>query len=492
MAKSYHLLAVLFVLLNYSVVAIGDDSKQIGRDCKPFPYSFFDSVPFLLDFVRWFAWFFSNLISAIYLVLNTVVITVCEIISNIFSCFKHAIKLVEYLGYCIRAILQVNYNFVSSIFAWLAKLGRFVVEGTRYIADGILSVIVSAFRLILSFIRGIVSSIPTGFQRASASAKNTTGLLLYQSYLGWKYMLQTPTSALMTAVTSIRAVTECAVVSIWNTGVLVVELLCTATRSIFHGIELVGKTVQTCTVSAWDQFINFLKFLLHGLQSLLIAIGQFLLGVGRTFVSLITFIFQSGAQGFYTIFSTAGWLITQALSGMYRVLNEIGRSFLSCLKRLQNLTTAIAYCIPGGRWTLLSFVSSAFLLAYAWSVLRVNLFAIAFEQLENYIQGVLAFFATLQTPSISRFKQMFTAHRGPSNEPLEEKESNLREELERERDKNLCVVCQTENKNIVVMPCRHMCMCKNCCTQLFRIQRHHRRTCPLCRHTITSTMEIYS
>ncbi|KAJ7337271.1 protein localization to perinuclear region of cytoplasm [Desmophyllum pertusum] len=342
MAKSYHLLAVLFVLLSYSVVAIGEDSKQIGRDCKPFPYSFFDSVPFLLDFVRWFAWFFSNLISAIYFVLNTVVITVCEIISNIFSCFKHAIKLVEYLGYCIRAILQVNYNFVSSIFAWLAKLGRFVVESTRYIADGILSVIVSAFRLILSFIRGIVSSIPTGFQRASASAKNTTGLLLYQSYLGWKIHV---------------------------------------TNSHFSSHDCRNEH-QSCD------------------------------GV-------------------------------------------------CCGVNLEHRRA-------GGR-------------AFVYS-----------HQLENYIQGVLAFFATLQTPSISRFKQMFTAHRGPSNEPLEEKESNLREELERERDKNLCVVCQTENKNIVVMPCRHMCMCKNCCTQLFRIQRHHRRTCPLCRHIITSTMEIYS
>lgn len=494
MAK-FCLLPALLLMLCYSVVATGDDKEQIARECKPFPYSFYDSVPFLLDFVRWVAWFFSNFLSAVYFVVNTLVITVCEIISNIFAFFRHVIKLVEYLGYCVRAILQVNYNFVSSIFAWLAKLGRFLADAVRYLAEGIISVISAAFRLILSLIRSIISSIPAGFHHAfygASSAKNTTGLLLYQSFLGWKYILKTPTSALMTVVTSIRAVMECILVSIWNTGVLLVELLCTVTKSIFRGIEFVGKTVQTCTISAWYQLINFLKLLLHGLQSLVIAIGQFFLWMGRTFVWLITYIFSFLAEGFYTFCSITGWLLSQALYGVYQVLNGIGRGFLSCFMMLQKLITSIAFSLPGGRWTLLSLVSSTFVIAYAWSMWRVNVFTFAFGLLESYIQGVLAYLATLQIPSVLTFKQMFTTDKRPSEVPLDEKDRDLREALERERDKNLCVVCQTENKTIVVMPCRHMCMCKNCCTQLFRIQRYHRRTCPLCRHTITSTLEIYS
>lgn len=496
MAK-FCLLQALFLMLCYSVVAAGDEGKQIDRECKPFPYSFFESVPFVMDFVQRIAWFFRNLLSATYFLLNTVVITVCEIISSIFSIFRHVIKLVEYLGYCVRAILQVNYNFVSSVFVWLAKLARFVTDSVRYIAEEIISVISSTFQLILRLIRSIISSIPAGFYHAfygASSAKNTTGLLLYQSYLGWKYILKTPSSALMTFVTSIRAVMECILVSMWNTGVLFVELLCTVTQSIFRGIEFVGKTVHTCTVSAWYQLINFLKLLLHGLQSLVIVIGQYFLSVAHTFLWVITFTFRSLAQGFYAFFSTIGWLVAQAFNCVYRALSEIGRWLLSCLIMFQNLPTATAYCLPGGRWTLLSLVSSTFLIAYAWSVWRVNVFTIAFELLERYIQGILAYLATLQTPSMSRFKDMFTTHEG-SHEipvPLDEKDRDLREELERERDKNLCVVCQTENKNIVVMPCRHMCMCKNCCTQLFRIHRYHRRTCPLCRQTITSTMEIYS
>ena len=494
MTKS-HLLPVLFLVLSYTAVATGDDKGQISHECKPFPYAFFDSVPFLLDFIRWFAWFFSNLINAIYFVLSTVVITTCEIISNVFSCFKHAIKLVEYLGYCIRAILQLNYNFVSSIFSWLSKIGRFIKDTVRYITEGIINVIVSAFQLLLSLIRGIVSLIPAGFNQAfhgASSAKNATGILLHKSYLGWKYILQTPSTALTTFVTSIRAVLECVLVSIWNTGLLLGDLLCAITRSVFRGIEFVGKSVQTCIVSGWHNSINFLKLLLHGVQSLVMAIGQSLFWLGRTFAWFSTFIFRFFAKGFYTICLTIGWLITQAFSSTCKILYEIGTWFLLCFKKLYNLMTAVAYCIPGGRWTFLSLVSSTFLLAYSWSVLRVNVLTIAFRLLENYIQAVLAFLATLQTPSISRFKQMFTAREESRHVPMDEKDRDLREELERERDKNLCVVCQAENKNIVVMPCRHMCMCKSCCTQLFRLQRYRRQTCPLCRHTITSTMEIYS
>lgn len=494
MAK-FFLLPALFLMLCYSVVAAGDEGRQIDRECKPFPYSFFESAPFVMDFVRWIAWFFRNLLSATYFLLNTVVITLCEIISNIFSIFRHAIKLVEHLGYCVRAILQVNYNFVSSLFVWLAKLAGFLRDAVRYIAEGMISVVCSTFRLTLRLIRNIISSIHSGFYHAfygASSARNTTGILLHQSYLGWKYILKTPSSALMALVTSIRAVTECILVSIWNTGVLLVQLLCTVTRSIFRGIELVGKTVHTCTASAWHQLTNFLNMLLRGLQSLVIAIGQFFLFVGRTFLWLITFVFRSIAQGISTFLSATGWLFAQAFNFVFRALNEIGRWLLRCLVMLQNLITAIAYCLPGGRWTLLSIVSSTFLIAYAWTALRVNVFSITAGLLERYIQGVLAYLAALQTPSMPRFTKMFSTPEESREVPLDEKDRDLREELERERDKNLCVVCQTENKNIVVMPCRHMCMCKNCCTQLFRIHRYQRRTCPLCRHIITSTMEIYS
>lgn len=384
---------------------------------------------------------------------------------------------------------------MSSIFACLSRIAQLIKDTVLCIIDGTINVISSSFRLLLNLIRGIVSIIPTGFNQAfhgASSAKNATGVLLHKSYLGWKYILGTPSTALTTIVTSVRAVLECALMSIWNTGVLLVDLLWAITRSVFHGIEFVGKAVHTCSLSGWQHLINLSKLIIDGLQCLLLAIGQSFLWISGAFVWLITFIFQFFVQGFYTICITIAWAITQVLSGICTVFDAISNCFLLCIRKLCNLGTVTAHCIPGGRWTLLSLVSTTFLCAYSWSVLKINVFAVAFRLLENYTQAFLAFLSTLQGPDISRLKQIFTTQAQSHHFSVEEKDSGLREELERERDKNLCVVCQTESKNIVVMPCRHMCMCKSCCTRLFHHQRFGRQTCPLCRRTITSTLEIYS
>ncbi|CAL1541151.1 unnamed protein product, partial [Lymnaea stagnalis] len=41
-------------------------------------------------------------------------------------------------------------------------------------------------------------------------------------------------------------------------------------------------------------------------------------------------------------------------------------------------------------------------------------------------------------------------------------------EMERERDKRKCVVCQDEIKSVLVLPCKHMCMCVLCAEQIVR------------------------
>ena len=484
MGKSFFLPALLLVVISF--VAPEDEKKPIYHECKPFPRSFFDSVPFLLDFARSIAWFFGNLFNAVCFVLNTVVITVCEIISNIFSCLRYAIKLVEYLGCGVRAILQLNYNFVSSVFDWLTKTARFITDSVRSFAEGITSGLVSVFQGILSLIRGIINCIPTGFYRASQSAgaaKNATGLLLYQSFLGWKYVLKTPASALSTIASSIRAVLECLLVSIWNTGLLLVELLCSIVSSSFLGIEFLGKTIHTCANSAWHQMVNFSNWFLDCVQALISLMGRICLEVFHAFVWVMDLTFGNIIRGLYFMCTTICWLV-------YTSLNEILGCSLDRLKNLQNLITATAYYLPGGRWTLLGFALVTCFIFYSWTVLRVNVFTVAFGLLESSLQGVLAFTATCQISSISRFMPTSSRHEKPCNMSADERD--LIEQLERERDKNLCVVCQIEEKNIVVMPCRHMCMCKSCCTQLFQMQRYHRKTCPLCRHAITSTLEIYS
>jgi hypothetical protein len=49
-----------------------------------------------------------------------------------------------------------------------------------------------------------------------------------------------------------------------------------------------------------------------------------------------------------------------------------------------------------------------------------------------------------------------------------------------------CVICISEERNIVLLPCRHLCLCVGCAT----ILRQQSNKCPMCRGTVDSIVEI--
>ncbi|KPI89942.1 hypothetical protein ABL78_0910 [Leptomonas seymouri] len=59
--------------------------------------------------------------------------------------------------------------------------------------------------------------------------------------------------------------------------------------------------------------------------------------------------------------------------------------------------------------------------------------------------------------------------------------------IEDEED-GLCVICLTNAKDTAVMPCRHMCMCKDCGEQLLK----HKPVCPVCRAPISTLLHMPS
>ncbi|OWF52759.1 uncharacterized protein LOC110447341 [Mizuhopecten yessoensis] len=64
-------------------------------------------------------------------------------------------------------------------------------------------------------------------------------------------------------------------------------------------------------------------------------------------------------------------------------------------------------------------------------------------------------------------------------------------EMEKERERQKCVVCQDQNKSVLILPCRHMCLCVDCGNQIARARNVARRTCPLCRQRIRTIMNVY-
>lgn len=66
--------------------------------------------------------------------------------------------------------------------------------------------------------------------------------------------------------------------------------------------------------------------------------------------------------------------------------------------------------------------------------------------------------------------------------------SALKMQLEQQKEKSLCLICQDAPKSIIFLPCRHMCLCEDCCNQLL----NRRATCPLCRKAILNPIKVYT
>lgn len=82
-----------------------------------------------------------------------------------------------------------------------------------------------------------------------------------------------------------------------------------------------------------------------------------------------------------------------------------------------------------------------------------------------------------------------------STTPHRSKLGNLvdfEQEIEKEREKNKCVVCQDNNKSVLILPCRHMCLCIDCGNTIARSHLIARRVCPLCRNKIRTIMNVYT
>jgi len=68
----------------------------------------------------------------------------------------------------------------------------------------------------------------------------------------------------------------------------------------------------------------------------------------------------------------------------------------------------------------------------------------------------------------------------------------LQQRLDQERERNLCVICQDQVKSVLVLPCRHMCMCVSCARTVVSGRHNDRRICPLCRGNIRVVMNVYT
>mmetsp|Transcript_26472 Transcript_26472/g.41479 ORF Transcript_26472/g.41479 Transcript_26472/m.41479 type:complete len:375 (+) Transcript_26472:47-1171(+) len=65
------------------------------------------------------------------------------------------------------------------------------------------------------------------------------------------------------------------------------------------------------------------------------------------------------------------------------------------------------------------------------------------------------------------------------------KEKVTKEQLDNAAASTLCVVCQERAKTVLILPCRHMCLCQECS------ENQSLKACPLCRIEIESKIQAF-
>ena len=65
--------------------------------------------------------------------------------------------------------------------------------------------------------------------------------------------------------------------------------------------------------------------------------------------------------------------------------------------------------------------------------------------------------------------------------------SNKKEKSIQEEENKKCIICYSGDREMILKPCNHICVCQNCCKRI--IQDSNK--CPFCQNRIIESERIY-
>lgn len=128
----------------------------------------------------------------------------------------------------------------------------------------------------------------------------------------------------------------------------------------------------------------------------------------------------------------------------------------------------------------------------AFILLQMHLIVLSFV-LTRVLRILLTIYQPLEFIATVMGSVLRLQHRsGHIVDPVNELASNAQDGLSGSKEDvspigDLCVICQDRRKSVVLLPCRHLCLCRICSTDL---KKYH-TICPLCRKSFREAIQVY-
>lgn len=242
------------------------------------------------------------------------------------------------------------------------------------------------------------------------------------------------------------------------------QFLYSIIQAAFGTTKELFTTGNVHTANVGQQCIGSFVAMMNALKNLFVLIGN-------------------GAWFILTLVPTVLFNIASYIYQISQIWIEIGWTFIaaSWINVKEVASASVNYFLDVPLQAIIGCSFIVLLVAYR-RVTLTFLFWLAirmFQFLRSHLLAacfsILAIFRRRHHRNRSRLNQSHSRS-STANSPPFRKQSSTEE--------NVCVICRDEQKNVVLLPCKHLCLCIGCSGSI--------HTCPLCRRAISNILSVYT
>lgn len=430
------------------------------------------------------AWTIDSGLNILLWIIDEAVTSCSGLALGVFSAFFHVVKLLEAFGFGVKFVLEANYVVVSYLLAMVNLLKDNVHHAVTLVKITLANETEHVYESSSMAFEGVQSLLSTTCHR--------TWITLW---LAWEKVR-------FFALSFIDNLTACFGFSVPNVTMIAstaaaalqffLESIVITAGVVFDGIVYLSKYIADTVVGLGTRSLATILLIFNRVLNITAMVANCVI-----FVVTWPIYFLARLVGQVTYFLCNCWemLVTQAHLLDQSTREAMCYAFHSLSQLISTLLSQtvmfVATYVPGGI-TGLCIALLAVLGALFWGksvVFHLRLAWVSWRMENIEVHDDIAG-RVLQNDNEELTVNEIDEEEPEMGETLPTGQQKWRYELEKEKDKRLCVICQDKVKNILLLPCRHVCLCQRC-LQDIKHGRVQLNKCPLCRHDIRSTMEVF-